>query len=453
MVIVLMASLIATVSTTAIALQAHTSYVNSRRQSMAKGAREAAESGLAIIIESLNQDYPEWLISNYEGTGTWKRRATEGTGCRAKISGQPSVSGISSQQSNGTQGIYRLKSYEFDGTSYYGGRGRLVVEGEIRSEGDRRLAAAQIIQEMTVIAKSCNSLPGSPDESESIWPGLFMQNIGDYDRTKVKLKGSNPPQAATILCTSNKEECRSSSRTWKSNYPPWEDVQFQPDITLPETPTPPTGLRASRIKPARCVAARGRKEQVDSVYRIPEDVPAVSKKQEADGTWHVHASDINMSGRSGCTTKLKISKGPIRLYVSGNVSLAPHGTLDTTEVSHAADFMLLGTKPRLSGRCRQRLNMKQPLGTQNKPAKAFIWMPSGCVKFQFTKTDPHYLEGAIWGQQYDATGAGSHEKNYVDISVPEGLPSLIFQRLGVSFGVGQREYVAQGVLSWRSHGR
>ena len=92
---------------------------------------------------------------------------------------------------------------------------------------------------MTIIAKSCNSLPGSPDESESIWPGLFMQKIGDFDRTQVKLKNTNPAQPATVLCTSKETDCRSNSRPWKSSYPPWDDVQFQPEITLPETPTPP----------------------------------------------------------------------------------------------------------------------------------------------------------------------------------------------------------------------
>ena len=138
MVIVLMASLIATVSTMAIALQAHTSYLNSSRQSMAKRAREAAESGLAILVESLNQDYPEWLVSNYNGSETWNRRSSGATGCRTEISGQPSVDGISSQQANGSKGFYKLRSYKFDGTSYYGGRGRFVVEGEIRSEDNKR---------------------------------------------------------------------------------------------------------------------------------------------------------------------------------------------------------------------------------------------------------------------------------------------------------------------------
>ena len=305
----------------------------------------------------------------------WSRKESGGsTGCRTDITGSPTTSGISNQQINGSQGHYRLKSFEFDGTSYYEDAADSLSREKSAQTTTKSWLLAQVIQEMTIIAKSCNSLPGSPDESESIWPGLFMQKIGDFDRTEVKPKNSSPAQPATVLCTSKETDCRSSSRPWKSSYPPWEDVQFQPEITKPETPTRPAGLRATRIKPARCKAARGRREQKDTVYQIPEDVPAASKKQDADGTWHVYASDISMTGRSGCETKLKISKGPIRLYVSGNVNLAPHGTLDTSSVNHAADFMLLGTKPRLSGRCRQRFNTKQPLGakaTQPKPSFAF----------------------------------------------------------------------------------
>ena len=33
------------------------------------------------------------------------------------------------------------------------------------------------------------------------------------------------------------------------------------------------------------------------------------------------------------------------------------------------------------------------------------------------------------------------------------MPQLIYQRLGKEFGIGQRDYVAQGVTSWRSYGR
>lgn len=442
MAVVLIVSLIATVSTMAVAMQAYTSFSNGTRQNMAQRAREAAESGLNRLIESLNQDYPEWLIQNFNGTESWPLSSERVGGCRSHTDSEPSISGSSGSEHRSTQGFYRLKAYHFEGTSYYGGRGRFVMEGEVRSKNNQVLASAQVMKEMTVIAKACNSLPGSPNEDESIWPGLFVQNIGDYDRTEIKLKNTKPEQAASVLCTSAEHQCRISNRAWKSNYPPWEKVEFQPDITLPETPSAPQGLTAQTIKPRSC-----------STFQIPEDIAKTSKHQDADGTWHVYVSSINLTGRRSCDTKLQIGQGPVRLYTSGNINLGPNAKLDTSAVKQAADFMLLGTQPRLNGNCRQNLNIKEPLGTHSNPAKAFIWMPSGCVKFQFTRTEPHSLEGALWAQRYDTTGAGSYPKNYVSISVPEGLPSLIFQRLGVSFGVGQREYLAQGTLNWQSFGR
>ena len=62
MVIVLMASAIAATTTMAVAMRSYNNYVNGTRQSLADRAKEAAESGLNILIESLNQDHPEWLI-------------------------------------------------------------------------------------------------------------------------------------------------------------------------------------------------------------------------------------------------------------------------------------------------------------------------------------------------------------------------------------------------------
>ena len=75
----------------------------------------------------------------------------------------------------------------------------------------------------------------------------------------------------------------------------------------------------------------------------------------------------------------------------------------------------------------------------------------GIIGREFNRSD--FYEKELEFQVSCSYGAGRYDNNYVDISVPEGLPSLVFQRLGVSFGVGQREYVAQGILSWRSHGR
>ena len=78
MVVVLVVSAIAATTTMAVALRSYSSYVNGTRQSLSDRAKEAAEAGLNILIENLNQDHPEWLIEPYSGNGDWtiRREAT-----------------------------------------------------------------------------------------------------------------------------------------------------------------------------------------------------------------------------------------------------------------------------------------------------------------------------------------------------------------------------------------
>ena len=53
---VLIASTIAATMAVAVSIRAYTSYTNATKKSLSINARNAAESGLAILIESLNQD-------------------------------------------------------------------------------------------------------------------------------------------------------------------------------------------------------------------------------------------------------------------------------------------------------------------------------------------------------------------------------------------------------------
>ena len=102
MVIVLMASAIAATTTIAVAIRSYNSYVNGTRQSLANRAKESAEAGLNILIESLNEDHPEWLIEPYNGDGSWSISRTATGGCRTNVSGNPTVGGMSNTYSNGT---------------------------------------------------------------------------------------------------------------------------------------------------------------------------------------------------------------------------------------------------------------------------------------------------------------------------------------------------------------
>ena len=104
--------------------------------------------------------------------------------------------------------------------------------------------------------------------------------------------------------------------------------------------------------------------------------------------------------------------------------------------------MILGTQ-------KQKRNIDIKGASPNgEPLKTFIWAPNVTVKFQ---QGERIIEGAIWANKLFAVG--NDVIRSFDLAVPEDLPQLIYQRLGKEFGIGQRDYVAQGVTSWRSYGR
>ena len=90
MAIVLVASAIAT-TTIAVAMRSYNSYVNGTRQSLGYPHKEAAEAGLNILVESLNQDHPEWLIEPYDGDGSWSISSKATGGCRKILAAIPQL--------------------------------------------------------------------------------------------------------------------------------------------------------------------------------------------------------------------------------------------------------------------------------------------------------------------------------------------------------------------------
>ena len=144
--IVLMASAIAATTIMAVLIRSYNSYVNGTRQSLVDRAKEAAESGLNILIESLNEDHPEWLIEPYDGDGNWSISRGATGGCRESVESNPIIEGISNTYSDGTEGRYRLASYTFNGNNFYGGVGSFVMEGEIISSKNNLLASAKVLK-------------------------------------------------------------------------------------------------------------------------------------------------------------------------------------------------------------------------------------------------------------------------------------------------------------------
>ena len=442
MVIVLMASAIAATTTMAVAIRSYNNYVNGTRQSLADRAKEAAESGLNILIESLNQDHPEWLIEAYDGNGDWsiKREATGG--CRTNVGSNPTVEGRANTFSNGTEGRYKLARYSFHGNNFYGGVGSFEMEGEIRSSKNKLLASAKIYQDMSIIAKRCDALPGETSQEDSLWPGILIgSQIDRFVNARAYLKGSDPMRPTAVTCT---QECVKDADDWESEFPPKPTIG---DPIEPPTQEPPEGLKGMSRKDMKSVESRTLKKCKN--LRIPEDILDKAKKQDSDGTWHIYFKDSSTIKLTGKTCKgkekpaIKIQgENPVRLYLDSGLSIGDKTWIDTTDTNHAADFMILGTQ-------KQKRNIDIKGESPNgEPLKTFIWAPNVTVKFQ---QGERIIEGAVWADELYAVG--NNVVQSFDLAVPEDLPQLIYQRLGKEFGIGQRDYVAQGVTSWRSYGR
>ena len=451
MVLVLMVSAIAATTTMAVAIRSYNNYVNGSRQSLSDRAKEAAETGLNILVESLNQDHPEWLIEPYDGEDNWsiKREATGG--CRTNVGSNPTIQGTSNSYNNGTEGRYRLTRYSFQGNNFYGGVGSFEMEGEIRSSENTLLASAKIYQDMSIIAKSCNALPGENSNQDSIWPGIYIGNrISRYENVRAIVQGSEPEEAAKILCT--QENCRSNESAWTSEFPPWPPQQG--DIQMPNAQEPPEEIDGIDINDF--ADSVNEKLATCEPFRIPEDLPEEALRQDEDGTWHAYITGtkkITIDGHRNCeqdaySDAISISgDNPVRLYIDGSIKIGRKTWIDTTDVNHAADFMILGSP---NARSNHKLDLVG-VSPNEEAMKAFIWLPNGETKLHAVNGQKRVLEGAIWSRNLWAEG--NSLLGTTDIFVPEDLPQLVYQRLGREFGIGQRDYVAQGVSSWNSYGR
>ena len=451
---VLIASSIAATMAVAVSIRAYTSYTSATKKSLSINARNAAESGLAILIESLNRDYPEWLISSFDRNDgdKWTPDSLIGSGCNPEIEGKPETRGVTQKLSNGTTSHYELISYRFNGNEFYGGKGQFVVNGIIRSKNGKSLAEAQVIQEMQIMTKTCGTLPGDTTGNERIWPGMFMQTISRWGYTDVVQKGTDPLDSATILCPS--ETCAKDSAKkafWMSDLPPWPPTVG--DIKSPDALTPPeelTGIDAKEFARLANAAHRGCKDFV-----IPDDLPDSAFLKDSEGTTHAYINgfdNISIPGRRpnkrcpGEPKSIKIVGGPVRLYIDAAKFLVGNNTwIDTSEISHAADFMILGTQKEKT----QRLDIKG-MWPSGETLKTFIWMPKGKVHLFLDSVKS--IEGAIWGEDYECS-CNKAISDKVTITVPEDMPSLIFQRLGEEFAIGRRDFFAQGTTNWRTYSR
>ena len=413
--------------------------VNSIRSEQSRQAREIAEAGMAVTLENLNRRFNYLLINCYQNSnnecqnivftsspsgtqvGLWNAPRYPSSVC-------PGAQRLPYTQftkaTTQPKGEYKVVSYVFDGTQFYGGKGTLTIEGTRRSESNQVLATSVIQKTFEVKPKNCGAdLKGNANNSG--FPGLKANQItlGGND-----VKGSI---SGNILCT----ECAyadplnpqpGEERTLIGANPN-EDISqidghiFIGEITEPDVWPIPASIRAKIapqvngeevIKPLQDflnhevvdgkktntfkIAAGSAPASTESITTnnggmCATDIPDSAIADGQPITYCI-ASSIILSN----TEQLKIdtSNGPVKLYVTGDVDVGGQRSIQQTrsdgEVTTAFRLGLFGLNQSECSAARETdANFQQEVwlagvsktknGEDPKAANLFVHFPCGKV--------------------------------------------------------------------------
>lgn len=413
--------------------------VSSTRSEQSRQAREIAEAGMAETLENLNRRFNYLLINCYQNTnnecqnivftsspsgtqvGLWNAPRYPSSVCPgAQRLPYPQFTKATTQP----KGEYKVVSYVFDGTQFYGGKGTLTIEGTRRSESNQVLATSVIQKTFEVKPKNCGAdLKGNANNSG--FPGLKANQItlGGND-----VKGSI---SGNILCS----ECAyadplnpqpGEERTLIGANPN-EDISqidghiFIGEITEPDVWPIPASIRAKIapqvngeevIKPLQDfldhevvdgkktntfkIAAGSAPASTESITTnnggmCATDIPDSAIADGQPITYCI-ASSIVLSN----TEQLKIdtTNGPVKLYVTGDVDVGGQRSIQQTrsdgEATTAFRLGLFGLNQSECSAARETdTNFQQEVwlagvsktknGEDPKAANLFVHFPCGKV--------------------------------------------------------------------------
>ena len=291
--VVIISSLIIGTGMMAATTQAWVNYQSVGRQSQARFAKEAAEAGLAELVETLNRNHAHLLVLD---NSQWANPPLSSSLCSNSTLGSPSTSGTVD-----TDGYYQLEGYTFNGSAFFGGKADLRMRGEYRPNGTTK-AAAIVEQTIEIKPKPCDDAFGQP-ASTSGFPGLLAQDItlGGND-VLGKMSGN-------VLCTSCEDEIDLGSNQTSIIG----GKKFFGPIDLPPVPTPPQTLSFLYNNPFSCDKNCGNLEII-SGSSDPNKLLNGQCQMDGDGITHCVIEKLIIKNNE---LKINSSGGPVRLYFTG----------------------------------------------------------------------------------------------------------------------------------------
>ncbi len=418
------------------------------RQEQAGQAREIAENGLARTVGRLNRQWPYLLINCYasNGTvpatcsGTWSNPALPSAICpgHSTIS-YPPLTGTTSQPA----GRFRIDSYTFSGTQFYGGTAKIKVIGErLGGDGSTVVASAMVEQEFDVKPKNCDARYGQPATSSG-FPGLLGWgiNLGGND-----VRGRISGNVLCITC-SNAEQMNANTQSVVDGQ------KFWGPIAIPPVPTFPTNLTATP-QPINASTTITAGSTNGGMCAVDTNTPPIT---------HCRITSINFSGQQFLT--VDSAAGPVRLYISGNVSASGKAGIIHKAGSNPdpspGDLGLFGNPLSSNPACMASASCHSQtvtLAGVSKPAKAanlFAFFPDAKVGINggaqgtvICDTEGECgggdIYGAIWAKQWDGSSS-----NNAQLVVPRDMANILLTNYGTQFAISVRDYVGLGVNSWR----
>ena len=461
--LVLIISLIIGAGLMALAARSWLGLNGSIRQSQSRQAREAAEAGIARLIESLNSSYAYLLIKDL---ADWNSSSFTSSICPSSNPNSSSL--IRSATINNGLGRYSLEKYDFQGSPFYGGKATIRMRGERLKTSNGAIGATAIVEEtLEIKPKDCSGSYGEAT-STSGFPGLLGQfiNMGNND-IKGKLSGN-------VLCLqcysgSQYDSLTEAQKEALINAGPQSEIDgqiFAGPIDLPPVPTPPDSLAALYANPPSITASTtivgGSTKASELLNGACVVMPAASTTDQP--ITHCVVNSISLSGNK--TLTVNTSGGPVRIYVTGAEAKFT-GQAAITHLPATASAASLGLFGRPIDPTNLFTDQNVLLAGGATTTRLWAYFPDGNVGINGGSKESAVcdasgectggdINGAIWAKTWGGAkcegclNTGGSSSTVAQLVVPADMGTELFNSFGPQYALGIRDYVALGVSRWSS---
>jgi hypothetical protein len=419
----LVAAAILLVGCIGLAMVGAATQAGSARQYQSRLAQDVAEAGVTVTLDKLNSTYRYLLVRDLN---EWSSATLYPTricpGASTNVSAMP-TSGIIQDSGNDSIGTYVVSSYDFNGSTYYGGTGTLKVRGEISNAAGAVVASSIITTRIQVVPKNCGGRITTPPTTSG-FPGLIANtiNLGGNDVTG-QINGN-------ILCLSctGTSQAQLSEQIGQGTQSVVNGTLFAGSIPLPPIPQPPStlsnnGVTVSESTTFTAGQSNGGACVVDN------------------GITYCRIARVTLHD----TQRLEFdtSSGPIWVYFDGDLTLSGQAVI--AHGGSPQNLVFFGLPADQNPGYRQTFVISGGSSAVN----AFVYMPDACVGINGGSTSPD-LRGGIWSNHYGGGGSGGcgSSSNNGDIQIPDDMGGLLTDSLGDDFNVSIRDFAGAGTTAW-----